>query len=85
MASASNRRGRQAARLSPARAQLADRLIGSAQALETAATALRRRATQLRQYGTDPEYACDDLGWGTSDLHHGYQKALSQLTGEGGS
>jgi len=64
---------------------LADRLLGSAQALETAARRLKDRARQLRQHGTRPDYTCDDVGWGKSDIHTGYRAALSQLETEGGS
>jgi len=85
MGSASNRRGGQAARLSPAQAQLADRLIGSAQALETAAKHLKQRAARIRAGHSLQGTSVDDGGWGKSDIQTGCYNALSALDGEGGS
>ena len=70
----------------PGPATTADRLIGSAQALETTAKHLKARAARIRAgYALPPGTAVDDLGWGKSDIQTGYYNALSALEGEGGS
>lgn len=87
MASASSRRPRHqdAPAGRPGPATTADRLIGSAQALEKAARSLKARATQLRTYGPVLGCVVNDLDWGKSDIHTAYRAALSALEGEGGS